>query len=357
MIERLLEAERAVAVGLLDQAERIYQQAIDADPRNSIAVVGLARVALERGDEARAYAMGLRALEIDGDNQAARRLVDRLVEVRAARGEAPPEVTKAPTRGATAVAVAPPPTAPAPAPAAPKTKATESPAAIAKPATPAAPLQSRTRDVLVEMPQPTAPAKPIAAAPERPATPPPAKPIAVAPGPPVTSATAKPIAAPEKPGAVAPGKQVTPARDKPVSAGSSATVRPAEPKTSTPSAAPKGAPEAPASAARAAASAAPRKSKVTQPVKIRTAGSRRSAPTVTPPKTTLPKAKPLMPPSEAAKPVDDHSAEAPREAPREAPARAARAATRGASPAPVRKMRNVAPKQPGLFDRLFRPRR
>jgi hypothetical protein len=92
VIERLLEAERAMSVGLLDQAEQLYQQAWEADPHNSIAVAGLARVALERGDEATAHALGLRALEIDEDNPAARRLVDRLVEVQATRasGRTPP---------------------------------------------------------------------------------------------------------------------------------------------------------------------------------------------------------------------------------------------------------------------------
>jgi Tetratricopeptide repeat len=90
MIERLLEAERALAVGLLDQAEHLYQQAWEADPHNSIAVAGLARVALERGDEATAHALALRALDIDEDNPAARRLVDRLVELQAARGAVRP---------------------------------------------------------------------------------------------------------------------------------------------------------------------------------------------------------------------------------------------------------------------------
>jgi hypothetical protein len=101
VIELLLEAERAMAVGMLDQAERLYRQVADSDARNSIAVVGLARIALERGDEDAALSLGARALAIDPDNVAARRLVDRLVEVRAHRtGGAPvpsADVPPAPT--------------------------------------------------------------------------------------------------------------------------------------------------------------------------------------------------------------------------------------------------------------------
>lgn len=96
MIEILLQAERAMSFGMLDQAERLYRHAAEADPLNSIAVVGLARVAIERGDDTAAYGLGMAALEIDPENQAARRLVDRLTEVMAARGDAVPEVIGTP---------------------------------------------------------------------------------------------------------------------------------------------------------------------------------------------------------------------------------------------------------------------
>ena len=87
MIELLLHAERALVVGRLDQAEHIYRQAIAADPRNSIAVVGLARVALERGDDIEAWRRANEALVIDPDNVGAQRLAGRLEEVYAFRGQ------------------------------------------------------------------------------------------------------------------------------------------------------------------------------------------------------------------------------------------------------------------------------
>jgi uncharacterized protein HemY len=90
MIELLLEAERDLSFGLLDQAERLYRQVATNDPKSSIAVMGLARVALERGDEPEAYVLARRALEIDADNPAAQHLVARLAEVMATRGETPP---------------------------------------------------------------------------------------------------------------------------------------------------------------------------------------------------------------------------------------------------------------------------
>ena len=85
MIEALLQAERLLVHGMVDQAEQIYANAIAQDPRNAIAVVGLARVALERGQERLAYERALEALKIDPQNVAAQRLEARLAEVFAER--------------------------------------------------------------------------------------------------------------------------------------------------------------------------------------------------------------------------------------------------------------------------------
>jgi tetratricopeptide (TPR) repeat protein len=144
MIEILLEAERALTVGMLDQAERLYRQAADNDPRNAIAVVGLARVALERSDEQAAITLGHRALAIDPDNATARRLVDRLVEVRAYRGDPPlvPDSTvvttdAAPSPDPAAGAADAPPAPPAPDP--PAAAPADPPASDPPPATPADP--------------------------------------------------------------------------------------------------------------------------------------------------------------------------------------------------------------------------
>jgi len=140
MIERLLEADRLLALGLHDQAERIYWQAAELDPRNAIAVVGLARVALEKRDDRTALEFGRKALEIDPESPAAQRLVARLEEVMAYRGEAVPE-PRAPEAGPTAAAEpapAPSPAAAEPAPA-PSTAAAPTPAlAPTPPARPAA---------------------------------------------------------------------------------------------------------------------------------------------------------------------------------------------------------------------------
>jgi len=77
VIELLLEAGRARAAGDLELAEAIYRRVADADPRNAIAIVGLAEMAFERGDLLTARALAGRALEIDPDEAAARRLLKR----------------------------------------------------------------------------------------------------------------------------------------------------------------------------------------------------------------------------------------------------------------------------------------
>jgi hypothetical protein len=139
MIELLLQAERAVGAGALDQAERLYWQAIDADAQNAIAIVGLAKVARMRGDDRTAIAFGRRALKVDAENAVAQRLV---AELESAQPVAPAAAAQAVTaEAAPAVAaaepVAPPaaekaPPDPAPAEATPKAE----PSAAADPATP-----------------------------------------------------------------------------------------------------------------------------------------------------------------------------------------------------------------------------
>jgi thioredoxin-like negative regulator of GroEL len=101
MIERLLVAQRALADGELDQAERLFAQVVEADARNAMAVVGLAEVALARGDASDARTLATRALAIDPEDAAAARL---------AAGPAP-AAAAAETASVPAPAVAPGPVA------------------------------------------------------------------------------------------------------------------------------------------------------------------------------------------------------------------------------------------------------
>jgi hypothetical protein len=112
MIEVMLEAERAMGVGLIDNAERLFRQVAAADPNNSIAVTGLARVALERGDQRGAYTYARRALALDPENPIASHLARRMAEQMQIRGETLPEDGAAgpsdPPRPGPAKAPAPP---------------------------------------------------------------------------------------------------------------------------------------------------------------------------------------------------------------------------------------------------------
>jgi tetratricopeptide (TPR) repeat protein len=85
VIDILLEAEQALALGFLDKAEKLFRQVATNDPRSAIAVVGLARVALERGRDAEALDLVRQARAIDPENPTALRLEARLVEVAAYR--------------------------------------------------------------------------------------------------------------------------------------------------------------------------------------------------------------------------------------------------------------------------------
>jgi len=91
MIELMLEAERAMGIGLIDNAERLYRQVVALDPKNSIAVTGLARVALERGDQRGAYTFARQALALDPDNPIASHLSMRMAEQMRNRGEPLPD--------------------------------------------------------------------------------------------------------------------------------------------------------------------------------------------------------------------------------------------------------------------------
>jgi thioredoxin-like negative regulator of GroEL len=98
----LLQADRLLTVDRIDQAEALYRQAAELDPRSAAAVIGLAKCEVERGHDRDAYDLTVRALAIDPDNDTAQRMGARLAEVLAGRGEPVP-----PPPSAAAAAAAP----------------------------------------------------------------------------------------------------------------------------------------------------------------------------------------------------------------------------------------------------------
>ena len=83
--EKQIRADRLLTYGLLDQAEALYEEVLAKEPGNVEVAFGLARVALERGDEQLAFERVQRARRISPGFDDARRLEERLAEIIAAR--------------------------------------------------------------------------------------------------------------------------------------------------------------------------------------------------------------------------------------------------------------------------------
>jgi len=83
--EKQIQADRLLTYGLLDHAEKLYEEVLAVEPDNVEAAFGLARVALERGDEQLAYERVKRAVKIKPNFDDAVRLEKRLSEIIAAR--------------------------------------------------------------------------------------------------------------------------------------------------------------------------------------------------------------------------------------------------------------------------------
>ena len=127
----LLQADRLLTVDMVDQADAIYRRVAEQDPRNAIAVVGMARCALARGEDQEAYRLAARALDIDPENDMARRMTARMAEVLTYRGETLPDVS-VPVPAPDAAAAEPAPTGevsvlvPSPRPSSPPTASSRS---------------------------------------------------------------------------------------------------------------------------------------------------------------------------------------------------------------------------------------
>jgi tetratricopeptide (TPR) repeat protein len=127
VIEQLLQADRLLVVDQVEQARELYARVAALDPRNAIAVVGLARCALADGDDQAAYELAAKALRIDPENDMAARMEARLAEILAERGKpvaraepgaapdprAQPDAAADPARSAAAPSLTPAPAAPA----------------------------------------------------------------------------------------------------------------------------------------------------------------------------------------------------------------------------------------------------
>ena len=87
--EKQIQADRLLVYGLLDQAEAMYDEVLAAEPQNVEVAFGLARVALERGDEQLAYERVQRAVKINPRFDDAQRLQQRLAEILATRAAQP----------------------------------------------------------------------------------------------------------------------------------------------------------------------------------------------------------------------------------------------------------------------------
>ena len=98
MFELLLQADKSLSEGLLDQAERTYWQLIELDPTNAIAMAGLAMISLERLDKRLARTFAVRALGIDPESIVARRVLQALDEGATLPSE--PAIPDAALRGA-----------------------------------------------------------------------------------------------------------------------------------------------------------------------------------------------------------------------------------------------------------------
>ncbi|MEA2027089.1 MAG: tetratricopeptide repeat protein [Chloroflexota bacterium] len=121
MIEQILEADRNLQVDQVDKARDIYARVVELDPGNAIAVVGLAQCALAEGDDEKAHHLASRALEVDPENDMARRMEARLSEILATRGEPverPPAAATPSPQEMRPVVTDDAPTDPTPAPAA-----------------------------------------------------------------------------------------------------------------------------------------------------------------------------------------------------------------------------------------------